>query len=62
MSTTAILIAASVLLVIIAFSFKPLRKAVGLLTVIIGIFACMSGIGVIIGVPMILVGGILIFM
>jgi len=29
MSTTTILIAASVLLVILAFSFKPLRKAIG---------------------------------
>ena len=61
MSTTTILIAASVLLVILALSFKPLRKAIGLLTVIIGIFACMSGIGAIIRVPMILVGGIFIF-
>jgi len=61
MSTTTILIAAAVLLVILAFSFKPLRKAIGLLTVIIGVFACMSGIGAIIGVPMILLGGILIF-
>jgi len=31
------------------------------LTVIIGIFACMSGIGAIIGIPLILVGGLLIF-
>lgn len=61
MSTSAILIAASVLLIIMAFSFKPLRKAIGLLPVIIGVFACMSGIGVIIGVPLILVGGLLIF-
>ena len=55
MNTFTLVVVAAVLLVIIALSLKPLRKAMGLLTVVLGIFACMSGIGAIIGVPMILV-------
>jgi hypothetical protein len=61
MNTFILVIVAAVLLVMIALSLKPLRKAMGLLTIVLGVFACMSGIGAIIGVPMILVGGILLF-
>ena len=47
--------------VIIPLKIKALRKAMGLLLVIIGTLASLTGIGLIIGVPMILVGGIFLF-
>jgi len=60
MNITTVLIIAAVL-IIFALSVKPLRKAMGLLIVILGLIACLTGIGIIIGIPMILVGGILLF-
>ena len=48
-------------LFIVAIAIKPIRKAIGLLLVILGILACLSGIGLIIGIPAVLVGGILLF-
>lgn len=45
----------------LALAFKPLRKAIGLLLVIIGAILCLSLIGLILGVPMILAGGLLLF-
>ncbi len=50
------------LLTVVALAIKPIRKAVGLLLVILGILASLTGIGLIIGIPMILIGGILLFM
>jgi hypothetical protein len=49
------------LMVWVALAFKPLRKAIGLLLVIIGAILCLSLIGLILGVPMILAGGLLLF-
>jgi hypothetical protein len=49
------------LMVGLALAFKPLRKAIGLLLVIVGAILCLSLIGLILGVPMILVGGLLLF-
>lgn len=49
------------LLVIAALYFKPLRKTIGLLLVILGGLACFTVIGVVIGVPMIIIGGLLLF-
>jgi len=49
------------LLTVVALAIKPIRKAVGLLLVLLGILASLTGIGLIIGIPMILVGGILLF-
>ena len=60
MSITTVLVIAAILIVL-ALSVKPLRKTMGLLTVILGVLACLTGIGIIIGIPMILVGGILLF-
>lgn len=51
-----------VILIVLALSIKALRKAIGLLVVILGALACFTFIGIIIGVPMILVGGILLFL
>ncbi|MEI7799569.1 MAG: DUF5362 family protein [Opitutaceae bacterium] len=49
------------LLAVAALTFKPLRKTMGLLLVILGAIACLTFLGLIIGVPMIIVGGILLF-
>lgn len=49
------------LLAAAALTFKPLRKTIGLLLVILGAIACLTFFGLIIGVPMIIVGGILLF-
>ncbi|RKZ21725.1 hypothetical protein DRQ18_04015 [bacterium] len=51
------------LLIIVALMVKPVRKAIGLLLIILGILASLGlGIGLIVGIPMILIGGILLFM
>ncbi len=47
--------------IIVAISSKVLRKTIGLLFVILGGIACLSIIGVIVGIPMIIIGGILLF-
>jgi hypothetical protein len=49
------------LMVWLALAFKPLRKAIGLLLVIVGAILSLSLIGLILGVPMILAGGLLMF-
>ena len=48
-------------LLILAFVIKPLRKTLGLLLVILGAIACFTFIGAVIGIPMILAGGFLLF-
>lgn len=49
---------AGLLLILI---FPAFRKALGLLFVIFGVIASLSLVGLVIGIPMILVGGILLF-
>lgn len=41
--------------------WKPTRKAVGLLNIIVGTVLTLTGIGAVIGIPMILIGGICLF-
>ena len=41
--------------------WKPTRKAVGLLNIIVGTILTITGIGAILGIPMILIGGICLF-
>lgn len=48
-------------LVIVALKVKALRKTLGLLLVVLGGLICLSIIGLIIGIPMIIVGGLLLF-
>lgn len=48
-------------LVFMAVFFKPFRKTVGLLLVILGAVASFSFFGIVIGIPMIIVGGLLLF-
>ncbi|MFH1428016.1 MAG: DUF5362 family protein [Patescibacteria group bacterium] len=49
------------ILIISALYFKPLRKTIGLLLIILGALACMTVIGLIFGIPMIIVGGLFLF-
>ena len=49
------------ILSLLALLIKPLRKAIGLLIVLLGFIACLTFWGAIVGIPMILVGGILLF-
>ena len=60
-SPSAIVIGTGVLVFVAAVCFKPLRKALGLCSIILGIIACLTGIGIIIGIPMIIVGGVFLF-
>ena len=48
-------------LIIAALTVKALRKTVGLLLVILGGLACLTVIGLIIGIPMIIIGGLFLF-
>jgi hypothetical protein len=41
--------------------WKPTRKAVGLLNIIVGTVLTLTGLGAVIGIPMILIGGICLF-
>ena len=42
--------------------WKPSRKAIGLMNIIIGAIVSFTGIGALIGIPMIVFGGILLFL
>jgi hypothetical protein len=48
-------------LMMLPLFWKPTRKAIGLLNIIVGAILTLTGIGAIIGIPMILVGGICLF-
>jgi hypothetical protein len=60
MTLTSVLCIAAAL-VAIAMIIRAVRKAIGLLLVVLGVFACFTGIGFLIGAPLILVGGVLLF-
>ena len=51
----------SVLIFILAIAIKPIRKAIGLVLIIAGIFECLSIIGILIGLFSILIGGIFLY-
>ena len=59
--TLTSIIAIAVALVLVAMIVRALRKATGLLLVILGLLACLTGVGLIVGVPLIFVGGVLLF-
>ena len=50
-----------VVIFILAISIRPLRKTMGLLAVILGTIVCLTGIGIIIGIPMMIIGGLFLF-
>tara|TARA_B100001123_G_C15142377_1_gene960037 strand:- start:651 stop:836 length:186 start_codon:yes stop_codon:yes gene_type:complete len=48
--------------VVLPLAWKPSRKAIGLLNIIVGAIVSLTGIGIIIGIPLMFFGGILLFM
>lgn len=50
-----------VVLLVVAVAVKAIRKTIGLLMVILGAIACFTFIGAIVGIPLIIVGGLLLF-
>ena len=46
---------------ILPLFWKPSRKAIGLMNIIIGALISLSGFGAIIGIPMIIFGGIMLY-
>jgi hypothetical protein len=60
MNMETFLIAGAVMFVL-AIAVKPLRKTIGLLMVVLGGIACLTVIGLIVGIPMIVVGGVFLF-
>ena len=55
----------SFILLVLAIIVKPIRKGMGLLFIILGIIECLSSagllVGLLVGIPSILIGGILLF-
>ncbi len=52
----------SSLFVVVAILFKPMRKTIGLLLVILGTLACLTFFGLPVGIPVIIVGGLMLFL
>ncbi|NBV86367.1 MAG: hypothetical protein EBS01_08935 [Verrucomicrobia bacterium] len=59
--TLSTVLCIAVALVVLAMIIRAVRKATGLLLVILGIFACFTGIGFLVGAPLVFVGGVLLF-
>ena len=50
-----------IIMLIIPLYWEPSRKAIGLLNIILCTIISLSGVGVIIGIPMMIFGGICLF-
>ena len=48
-------------MLVLPLSWEPSRKAIGLLNIILGTIISLSGVGIIIGIPMMIFGGICFF-
>jgi len=48
-------------MLVLPLSWAPSRKAIGLLNIVLGTIISLTGIGIIIGIPMIIFGGICLF-
>lgn len=48
-----------VTLLVLGIVIQPIRKGIGLTLVILGIMECLTIVGIIIGLPTILIGGIM---
>jgi len=59
--TSVLSLVVCLILLFTAIYFKPLRKTTGLLLVILGAIVSFTFIGMVIGIPMIIIGGILLF-
>tara|TARA_Y100001933_G_scaffold111273_1_gene111392 strand:+ start:380 stop:574 length:195 start_codon:yes stop_codon:yes gene_type:complete len=49
------------LLLILPLYWEPSRKAIGLLNIILGTIISLTGIGILLGIPMLIFGGICFF-
>jgi hypothetical protein len=58
---TSNLLTGLIVLLILPLFWGPTRKAVGLLNIIVGTILTFTGIGALFGIPMILVGGVCLF-
>ncbi len=50
-----------IVILLIGLTSKPIRKAMGLLLIIIGAIQSFTGLGLIVGIPMIFVGALMLF-
>jgi len=48
-------------LFVVALTVEPMRKAIGLVLIVLGFLACLTVAGIIIGIPMMLIGGFFVF-
>ena len=49
------------IMLVLPLSWEPSRKAIGLLNIVLGTIISLTGVGILIGVPMIIFGGICLF-
>ena len=49
------------IMLVIPLSWRPSRKAIGLLNIVLGTIISLTGVGILIGIPMIIFGGICLF-
>ena len=49
------------IMLVIPLCWEPSRKAIGLLNIVLGTIISLTGVGILIGVPMIIFGGICLF-
>lgn len=47
---------------LLGFFVEEIRKAVGLMLVVLGIIECLTIVGLVLGLPTVLVGGLLLFL
>ena len=50
-----------IILLILPLNWEPSRKSIGLLNIILGTIISLTGIGILIGIPMLIFGGICFF-
>ncbi len=51
----------SIIVLLLGIAIRPVRKAMGLVLIVLGILECLSIVGLILGIPSILIGGIFLF-
>ena len=60
-SNGSLIVFSLLFLIILPLFWKPSRKAIGLFNIITGTILCLTGAGILIGLPMILFGALLFF-
>ncbi len=59
--TPSVLLLIAGLLLVIAFLWRAIRKSAGLVLIVVGIYVISRGVNLLIGIPLIFIGGILLF-